>query len=166
MTDVQDTQPTQDAQAIPNAETSTSNAETSRPDAQAAQSTPATPSSPDLADKARPLDDLIASIRAAVVPGVSTEARAVGAAACRAILTALETQVGQPLAAATAAPTSPTSPTSPLAGMLSHLAAMPREQLIEFLLSRLRSALPPGAPTQLTAGPRFHIVTLPPPGRR
>jgi hypothetical protein len=153
----------------PNAETTTPNAETTTPNAETRQSAATPPSNPDLAEKAGPLGDLIASIRAAVVPGVSADVRAVGAAACRAILTALEAQVGHPLAAAAAAPTPPTpltSSTSPLAGMLSHLAAMPREQLIEFLLGRLRNALPPGTPTQPTAGPRFHIVTLPPAGRR
>jgi hypothetical protein len=116
---------------------------------------------------------------------VTPEARAVGAAACRAILTALEAQVGQSLVPTTSSPTpspAPPTPTSPLArilsqlvgmpceqltGLLSQLAAMPREQLIDFLMNRLRSALPPGVATRVSAGPRFHLIQLPqlrPPG--
>jgi hypothetical protein len=143
MTDMQDTEnhlgpePAQDIQA-PNA-LSTSNTTS-------------------VHDKAKAIDGLIASIRAAVGPGASAEVRAVGAAACRAILTSLETQVGQPLAAAAH---STTQPASPLAGVLSQLAAMPREQLIEFLLTRLRAAIPTGPPAPVMAGPRFHLIQIP-----
>ena len=110
---------------------------------------------------------------------MTLEARAAGAAACRAILSALEAQVGQPLVAT---PTSPTTtqppppstfplgrilsqlagmPREQLTGILSQLATMPREQLIDFLLNRLRSALPPGAATRVSAGPRFHLIQIP-----
>ena len=154
-------------------------------DTEAIQREPDTPSTPPPGDKTALLHELVATIRASVAPGVTAEARAAGAAACRAILTALETQVGQPLVAMTSAPTAtrvtPES-TSPLArilsqlvampreqltGILSQLAAMPREQLIDFLINRLRSALPPGAATRVSAGPRFHLIQLPqirPPG--
>jgi hypothetical protein len=137
------------------------------------------------ADKTALLHELVATIRAAVAPGVTPEARAAGAAACRAILTALEAQVGQSLVPATPPPTATRvtqEPTSPLArilsqfagmpreqltGILSQLAAMPREQLIDFMINRLRSALPPGAATRVSAGPRFHLIQIPqvrPPG--
>ena len=132
--------------------------------AQAPENATSSPRSPDLADKSNPLDDLIATIRAAIVPDASAEARATGATACRAILAALEAQVGQPLAAAP----SPT-PTSPLAGMLSRLAAMPREQMLEFITNFLRAKLPPGTQAPITQGPRFHLIQLPqvpPPQRR
>ncbi len=121
------------------------------------------PSTPDLASKPHHVDDLVASICIAVAPGASAETRGTGAAACRAILSSLETQVGPPLAAAplAAAPLAVTSPTSPLSGMLSHLASMPREQLIELLINRLREALPLSAPTRLAAGPRYHTIPIP-----
>jgi hypothetical protein len=127
-------------------------------EADVAPSAPSAPSPMSPSENARSLDGLIASIRAAVAPGVSADARAAGAAACRAILTALEAQVGKPLVTATP---SPTQPTPPLAGMLSQLAAMPREQLIEFLLTRLRSAIPTGPPAPVMAGPRFHLIQIP-----
>jgi len=179
MTDVQDTQPSQDAPATPRGETSTpdaeisrpnaetstptcetstSNAETSTPSVQAAQNAPVIPSSPDLAEKAGPLDDLIASIRMAVAPGASTEARAVGATACRSILAALETKAGQPLTAAS--PTA-TVATSPLAAMLAQLAAMPLEQMLEFITNFLRAKLPQGTQPSVAAGPRFHLIQIP-----
>jgi len=146
MTDVQSTQTTQDAPATPDTQAVQAT--------QAAQNAQAIPSNPDLASKSDPLDDLIAAIRTAVAPGASAEARTVGATACRAILTGLEAKAGQPLTAAPPA-------TSPLAAMLTQLAAMPREQMLEFITSFLRSKLPPGAQPQVTAGPRFHLIQLP-----
>jgi len=123
---------------------------------QSAPAKPDTPSNPDLATKPQPIDDLIAAIRCAAERGASAEVRNSGAAACRAILTALDAQVGQSLASASA-----TAPSPPLASLLSLLAAMPREQLIEFLVNRLRSARPLGTPTQITAGPRYHTIPIP-----
>jgi hypothetical protein len=129
------------------------------------------------------LQELVATIRASVAPGVTPEMRAAGATACRTILSALDAQVGQALIAT---PTSPTTgqpqppPTSPLGRMLSQLvgmpreqltgilsqfAAMPRAQLIDFLLGRLGSALPPGAATRVSAGPRFHLIQIPQAGK-
>ena len=142
-----------------------------------------TASTPARADKTALLHELVATIRASVAPGVTPEARAAGAAACRAILTALETQVGQSLVPTTSLPTATRvtqEPTSPLArilsqlvampreqltGIFSQLAAMPREQLIDFLINRLRSALPPGAATRVSAGPRFHLIQIPQVGK-
>jgi len=147
------------------------------------QRVPDEPATPTLGDKTALLQELVATIRASVAPGVTPEARAAGAAACRAILSALDAQVGQPLVAtptsmATAQPTPPSTsplgrilsqfagmPSEQLTGMLSQLAAMPREQLIEFLLTRLRSALPLGASTRVSAGPRFHLIQIPQVGK-
>ena len=147
---IQDVQPTPDAQAAPDAQQTS--------DGQAAPDAQAPSSPPDLADKIRLLDDLIAAIRTAVAPGASAEARAVGATACGAILTALEAKAGQPLAAA---PLAATLATSPLAAILTQLAAMPREQMLEFITSFLRSKLPPGTQPPVTAGPRFHLIQIP-----
>lgn len=111
-------------------------------------------------DGAQPLDALIASIRAAVAPGAAPEARAIGATACRAVLAALETQPGQPLAS-TPAPAASAIASSPIGALLASLAAMPRDQLIDTLLSRLRAALPPGTRLPISGAPRFHLIQLP-----
>jgi hypothetical protein len=114
---------------------------------------------------APPLAHLIASIRAAVTPSASPEARAAGASACRSILTVLEAKPGQPLAP-TPQRTSPTAQASPLAallsqpGLLSKLAAMSRDELIA-LLKQITSAMPARPITPTTAGPRFHLIQVP-----
>jgi len=148
---IQDVQPTPDAQAAPDAQQTS--------DGQAAPDAQAPSSPPDLADKIRLLDDLIAAIRTAVAPGASAETRAVGTTACRSILTVLQAKAGQPL---TAAPSTAPIATSPLAAMLSQLAAMPREQMLEFITNFLRTRLPQGTQTQVVAGPRFHLIQIPP----
>lgn len=139
------------------------------PDHEAAQSTPAEPapteSAPtEPADLASPLVTLIATIRAGVVRSASPEARAAGATACRSILTVLDAKAGQPLAPA---PQPPTSPASPIAGLLSQpgfltkLAAMSREQLLD-LVKQVTGAMPAQTQTPTSAGPRFHLIQLPP----
>ncbi|HEX7841483.1 MAG TPA: hypothetical protein VF469_28615 [Kofleriaceae bacterium] len=148
MTDTEDTQTPPDAPAAQ--------------DAEATQYSPAAPSTQNVADQPNPLDDLIASIRASVAPGVSPEARAAGATACRAILTALEAQVGQPLAAV---PPATASPASQLLSMLPHLAAMPREQLLAFLRDKFPAGTPSSRQPQRVAGPRFHLIQIPQPRR-
>jgi hypothetical protein len=143
------------------------------PDPQSAQQTHPTTEEPTPAgeptappnDIAPPLASLIASIRAAVTPSASAEARTAGANACRAILTVLEAKPGQPLAP-TPQPTSPTAQPSPLAallsqpGLLSKLAAMSRDELIT-LLKQITGAMPARPTTPTTAAPRFHLIEIP-----
>jgi hypothetical protein len=114
---------------------------------------------------APPLASMVASIRAAVTPSASAEARAAGANACRSILTVLEAKPGQPLAA-TPQRTSSTAQASPLAtllsqpGLLSKLAAMSRDDLFA-LLKQVTSAMPARPTTPTTAAPRFHLIEIP-----
>jgi hypothetical protein len=121
-------------------------------------------SAPD--DLAPPLLSLIASIRAGVVRGASAEVRTAGATACRAILSVLEAKPGQPLAASPQPTMSSASPASPLAsllsqpGLLSQLAAMSREELIN-LFKQITGATPGRAPTPSTGAPRFHLIEIP-----
>jgi hypothetical protein len=132
------------------------------PDTRSAQDTPSEPA-PSEADIAPPLTTLIAAIRSAVAPGASPEARATGATACRSILTVLDAKPGEPLAAAPASPTSPTSPIASLLsqpGLLSKLAAMSREQLLD-LLKQVTGAMPTRPHTPTTAAPRFHLISIP-----
>jgi hypothetical protein len=146
---------------------------TDTPDPQSTQQAHDTPDEPTPAgeptatpdDIAPPLASLIASIRAAVTPSASAEARAAGANACRSILTVLEAKPGQPLAA-TPQRTSSTAQASPLAtllsqpGLLSKLAAMSREELIASL-KQITSAMPGRPTTPTTAAPRFHLIEIP-----
>lgn len=136
----------------------------SQPTTEPAQDPPATSNSAALAsapipvDRATLLDELITSIRAAVLPEASAQARAAGAAACRTILAALDTPVGQPLANA---PPAATSPISPLRGLLSQLASMSREEIFEFLRDKFPAGASPGKATQPPAAPRFPLIPLP-----
>src|SRR5204862_2198524 len=82
--------------------TDTHDSQTPNPSAGAAEGAdaPATraesaSSEPD--DIAPPLGAMIASIRSAVAPSASPQARTAGASACRSILTVLEAKPGQPL---------------------------------------------------------------------
>ena len=113
-----------------------------------------------------PIASLIGSIRAAVVRGASADVRAAGASACRSLLTVLEARPGQPLASPPLPPVAPTAATSPIAalfsqpGILSRLAAMSRDELIN-LVQQVTGALPARAQTPNTAAPRFHLIHIP-----
>jgi hypothetical protein len=127
--------------------------------------TPADEPTPTAEDIAPPLGTLIASIRAAVTPSASAETRTAGANACRAILTVLEAKPGQPLAP-TPQRTPPSAQASPLVallsqpGLLSKLAAMSREQLLD-LLKQVTSATPARQQTTGSSAPRFHLIQIP-----
>ena len=69
---------------------------------------------------------LLDTIRVAIESTATAEQKQAGATACRALLAALDTKPGVPLAP-------PRSP-SPFA----QLAAMPPEQLVELIVSKLR----------------------------
>lgn len=113
-----------------------------------------------------PVASLVASIRAAVARGASADVRAAGASACRSILTVLEARPGQPLASSQLPPMEPTAPLSPIAalfsqpGILSRLAAMSRDELIN-LVQQATGALPARPHTPNTAAPRFHLIQIP-----
>jgi hypothetical protein len=122
------------------------------------------PTVPD--DIAPPLGALLAAIRNALAKGASPEARTAGASACRSIATVLEAQPGQPLAP-TAPPAGAASPIAVLLkqpGLLSQLAAMSREQLLD-LLKQVTGAAPARTQAPASGAPRFHLIQIPP-GRR
>jgi hypothetical protein len=101
--------------------------------------------SPDAASRN---DDLIAAILTALAPDASPEARASGLGACRAILRGLE-----PPPARNGAPGSPASMLAgtPLGAALGALSSVPREQILELLVSGVRAMLGQGAPTYRAA---------------
>ena len=112
---------------------------------------------------APPLAAMIAAIRSAVVPNASPEARAAGVTACRSILTVLEAKPGQPLGSAQPGPTGSVSPIASLLsqpGLLSKLAAMSREQLLD-LLKPATGAATQRTPSPATGTPRFHLIQVP-----
>ncbi|HEU4731793.1 MAG TPA: hypothetical protein VFT22_28045 [Kofleriaceae bacterium] len=122
--------------------------------------TTAEPTQPD--DIAPPLVALLATLRAAVAKGASPGARAAGATACRSILTVLDARPGQPLAPPhpSASPTSPPATLLSQPGLLSKLAAMSRDELIE-ALKQITHAMPTRLSTPSTAAPRFHLIEIP-----
>ena len=146
MTDTQDTQTSNQSPTVSDAPSTHAESASSEPD-----------------DIAPPLAAMIASIRSAVAANASTQARTAGAAACRSILTVLEAKPGQPL---TTAPPAPTQPQSPLAsllsqpGLLTQLAAMSREQLLD-LLRKVTGAAAPQPQLPSNGAPRFHLIQIP-----
>lgn len=147
MTDTQDTQTSDESAAAHESG-----------DAPTGRSEPAGAEADDIAP---PLAALLASIRAAIGPSASQEARTAGASACRSILAVLEAKPGQPLAGAP-----PTQPQSLLAsllsqpGLLNKLAAMSREQLLD-LVKQVIGAASQRTQSPPTGGPRFHLIQIP-----
>lgn len=103
------------------------------------------------------MNDQIEAIRAAVADGATVEQKAYGVAACRAILAALEAEVGKPIA-------------MPGAPAPSPLARIDPGQAIDLLIAKLSSMLPkedgkaPAATAPPTpAGPSMRIAFVAPP---
>jgi hypothetical protein len=101
--------------------------------------------------------DFLEAIRAAIAPDATAEARALGARACRAILTALEATAGEPLA-----PQSPV-PASPVAAAVGSLRGVPPDQLLDLLIAKVRSMLP--ADTQVAPVQPLKFIHVPIPRR-
>ena len=123
----------------------------------------------DAAENTR-VDELVATIRAALAPDAGTEVRSAGAIACRAILGALDpaSRANAGLSAIPASPavTSPTSTSagsaSPIAALLGTIGQIPRDQLLE-VVGGLRWLLGQQGPTYLT---RPTPIARPPGGSR
>jgi hypothetical protein len=86
------------------------------------------------------MDTFIEHIRAAIADDSTSEARAAGATACRAILGALEAKPGEPLAKA--------PPSTPMQDVVAALSNTPPEQLLDLAIAKLKAALPAGAELQ------------------
>ena len=101
------------------------------------------------------MDNLIEAIRAALAEGATDEAKQTGASACRAILTALDAQPGQPLAPAPAN-----------SNVFAALGKMDLNQLLDVVIARLRvmnaaHANDNAAPSTLARPVAFPIVRVP-----
>ncbi len=101
------------------------------------------------------MENVLESIRAAIASDATPDTRAAGAIACRAVLAALETTLGQPLATATPVAS------SPIASAVSALRGAPVEQLLDLAIARLRAALPAGV--EVPSAKAFRLQTVIPP---
>lgn len=99
------------------------------------------------------METVIESIRAAVAPDASAEAKAAGVTACRAILAALEATQGQAFA--------PVVPASPVAAVVGALRGVPPEQLLDLAIAKLRAALPAGADVAPVRPIKIELVPVP-----
>jgi hypothetical protein len=88
------------------------------------------------------MENLIETIRAAIVDGASEDARAAGASACRAILAALEAKPGEPVAPAVP----PSTNAAEIVAMMSALRGVPTDQLLDIAIAKLRSMVPEQQP--------------------
>ncbi|MEJ7598491.1 MAG: hypothetical protein WKG01_11325 [Kofleriaceae bacterium] len=112
------------------------------------------------------MDELLESIRTAIAPDATDEARKLGAASCRTILTALEVSVGDPISAG--APSTPALNATAIASVVGALRQLPPDQHLDLAIARLRAALPATAeaPPPEAAPLRFQIIQLPRVGGR
>ena len=99
------------------------------------------------------MNDLIDSIRAALAPGATPEAKGKGMDACRAILAALGASPGEPMSAVV--------PANPVAALVGALRGVPPDQLLDLAIAKLRAALPAGVEAATATPLKFHIVPLP-----
>lgn len=123
------------------------------------------------------MDPIIETIRSAVAPDASDEAKAAGVMACRAVLTALEAQPGEllvpgaPVDAGTPTDSVNVTPVPALgpaniAAAVSVMRDMNPEQLLDLAIARLRMALPAGATAPSVEPLKFHIIHVPQLGGR
>jgi hypothetical protein len=94
------------------------------------------------------------TIRAAFVDGASPETVCAGAIACRALAGVLEARPGQPLA-----PT-PATARSTLAGLLPQLGSLDIDQILEFVIAKLRAMLPAGTSPPVPRSYRLPTLRL------
>jgi hypothetical protein len=104
-------------------------------------------------------ETMIEAIRAAVAEDASVDARAAGASACRTLLVVLEAKPGEPLVPAMPVPQ---PPSAPIAAVASAIRTMPREQLFDLLIAKLRTLVPADsapAPTRMLDIPHVKVPT-------
>jgi hypothetical protein len=101
------------------------------------------------------MTDLVEVIRNAIARDASPEARAAGAQACRAILSALDATPGEPRPAAIASP-------PPVATIAAALRGLPADQLLDVAIAKLQSMLPADTKLSPVTPLRFDFIrTLP-----
>jgi hypothetical protein len=101
------------------------------------------------------MNEVIEAIREALATDATTEARANGVAACRAVLTALEAAPGE---AFTATPIPVASATPQVTNIVSMLRSVPPDQLLDLAIAKLRAALPAGADVAQVQPLKFQFI--------
>lgn len=86
------------------------------------------------------MDDVLATIRSALAPDVTPEAKTAGIAACRAVLGALSASAGEPLAPPRPVDVGPTAQ-----AIAAIIRSTPPDQLLDLLIAKLRAAAPADA---------------------
>jgi len=102
------------------------------------------------------MDTELETLRLALAPEATDEARASGAATCRAILATLDPSAQTP------PPQRPAIDASQIAALVGALRGVPPDQLLDLAISKLRSALPVDASSTAPKGISFHIVPVAP----
>jgi hypothetical protein len=132
------------------------------------------------------MDALLELVRRGLAPDADPTTRAAAREVCDRILHALGPAPTPPGAPAVALPPvahapvpspppgfvpvpviplpGPMPPTSPLAQMIGVLRNLPREQVIDMAIQRIRAALPKGVTITEPKGIQFPLVPVPPPG--
>jgi hypothetical protein len=102
------------------------------------------------------IENILTTIRATTAPDATPDARAAGAAACRALLATLEP-------APRAQPDAPSMQlnASAVASAISALRGIAPEQLLDLAIAKLRAALPPDAQVPRVRPLDFHIIRVP-----
>lgn len=96
------------------------------------------------------MQELLEAIQAATAEDATAEQKAVGADACRTILTALEATAGKSMVVSDAPPASP-------------LAGIDLSQALDLLIARLKSAVTAEEATKRTRPPGVRFVLVRPP---
>jgi hypothetical protein len=104
------------------------------------------------------MDELVEAIRAAVAPEAPNDIRTAGAAACRTILTALDSSQGPAMTEAAVAP----SQTSKIANAVAMLRNVPADQLLDLAIAKLRAALPAGTEVAPAQPLKFQLIPVAP----
>lgn len=104
------------------------------------------------------MENLLESIRAALVPEATSETRAAAIEACRAILGALGATPGEPLAAPRQPDIGPTAH-----AIASVIRSTPPDQLLDMLVAKLRAAVPADAQVPTTHKLNIPMIRIPTP---
>src|SRR5690348_4371548 len=99
------------------------------------------------------MENLLATIQAALVPDATDEARASGASACRTILTALEASPGASMSATISQPNA-------IAQILGAFRGMPLDQVLDVAIARLQAAVPADKVSPPVRPVRFQLIPL------
>jgi len=108
------------------------------------------------------MDNVIETIRAAIAPDATTEARAAGAHACRAVIAALEpsSQSTPPVTAGSPATPADAPQQIPVAAIAAALRGQSPDMLIDLAIAKLRSLVPADAHAATTV-PKINIPLVP-----